>query len=1179
MSFPRSETSTVVIRPKLMPNYRQAAPVTGDKGIVTALDAEGRLQVFAVGTNGAVYNVAQDSASDTGWSLTNLQFPAAAKLLAAGTERDGTLVLFGCDADDKLYSIRDVLWQGGWHYFASAGAQVAQHVGAIQMIRLANDKDGNLLVSVCAGATDFRHLVLWSIDHAQIDAAWTQLVGQMGNIQQDYDYQLGLDRTSVATPAANGVSIYQAVRELTALGAMSLYWIRSAPWPMGTPTYWTPVYDGPWVDVALAPDPRDPRDTVVFAIKGSDPSPYQISRDPNGDEALRMARLDHQFKLTSLVASANPRGLLEVFAITADGHLFHIRQDPARPSGWADGLVVVREPAIAQISVTRDRDGVSHVFGVTTASPPQLCHIWQDEQTSDWQTETLEVQTGDIERYESYTTHILVLDPAGAPRPYVALQLTSDDPVALEIDGAVVTIDAESPWEGVANASGEVSVSVVTTTLGAPVLKLRIDFMPDRDRIEVNLAGRVQDRLHRIHKAGLLDAKVTADDGGQASLLQGENRGDDVAGALANAANAAMSLLAKPPPSHGAGFVHSRTPAGVARYVADHDGFNPNRIHLPSVAEQYWHIDFSSGIPTFRSLSGTNAAALLDGRRATLPTLRGVLDVDWGDIWEAVKEGVGKVVTDIKDVVVATVIDPVTKLVTEITAQISVFIEGATYLWEGTLDFVQQAFDVVEAVLAKIQVGFDALFRWLGEIFVWPDIVRTKDAIRHSIEQTFDVLTAMVRYIQTNSDTFFTTMQAQVDTAFDEFIANDLGGQSFLVVGQSGEGHRTEAMDDSMAGNIVLTAFLNNVATSPPPSTARAQALAAAASDGVSDVLARLTQYADQFQTGDDFQRAVTYFSQVGDQLQTNPDAALRLTIAGVLQVIRPLARGAIGVVRLIVYDILEALVQLLAAIKALLEDPWPISFLQAFYKSITGAELSAMDLVALMVAIPASAFYKATHTAPDGSPLALFRDQAAVDQFNAAFTAQWMLAASRIGDGSAPATSGQHLAVPGDVPSIIVGACDFFNIFGTVFYGIFSAASDIQPYSEIDQAPTPVELGISAAAILCESLAWITSIPWLRSGERPWFGTATETANAAWLFLYNRHGVRRAVFRCTATGCKAVRQAQEPLRDCWSGRDDDHWRGLPRTLRLRDPCAAPGRQLQPVRRDCESAAPAGAVL
>ena len=642
---------------------------------------------------------------------------------------------------------------------------------------------------------------------------------------------------SVAIPAANGLSIYQAAYQLHGMTSLyQFYWISSSAWPSGDKSFWTTIYDQPWVNLALGPDPHNPENSVVFAIKQRELGLYQLEHSLTSKVPVRITRLDNQTNLANLAVSTNPQGLLEIFAITTDGYLFYMRQNPELASGWDDGFVVVHDPTIAQISVVRDRDGISHVIAVTTGNNPQLYHIWQNPQTTDWQKEQVQIQVGEVEQFESYYAQIVVLDSAGAPKPNASLQIFSDDPVLVEINGAAVTIEAGVPWEASANAAGEVAVSIAADQLGAPSLKLRTGFMPETDRIELDPAGAIQDRLRRIQKEGLLDAKVTADDGSQTPLLQGGNRDSDVVGALMNASNAAMSLLTKKQSAAGTDSLHPRTRPHVARYVIDHDGSNPNHIHPPSVTEQYWRIDFTSGKPVFGSLTREDAELLLASRHATLQGIPTIFNVDWGDIWETIKEGVARVVTDIKDIVVATVVDPVTRLVSEIRAQITVLIEGASYLWEGTLDFVQQAFDIVESVFTKIQVGFEQLYRWLGSIFVWSDILRTKVAIRHCLDQSFDLLGAMVRYVQTNSDNFFTTIQAQVDTAFDELIQNDLGGQSFLALQQAGEAQKPVTLDDSMDGNIVLSAFMNNATTSPPPNTAHAQVLTEAASDAVNAV-------------------------------------------------------------------------------------------------------------------------------------------------------------------------------------------------------------------------------------------------------------------------------------------------------------------------------------------------------
>src|SRR5271166_5835026 len=113
----------LLVGSKLMQNYRVAKPVGGEAQVATTLDESGALQIFTVGTNGSVYNVYQDSRSDTGWSLRDTRFPGKAKLLAVGKARDGVLTLVVCDTGNSLWSIRDDHFTVGWVRFATAADQ------------------------------------------------------------------------------------------------------------------------------------------------------------------------------------------------------------------------------------------------------------------------------------------------------------------------------------------------------------------------------------------------------------------------------------------------------------------------------------------------------------------------------------------------------------------------------------------------------------------------------------------------------------------------------------------------------------------------------------------------------------------------------------------------------------------------------------------------------------------------------------------------------------------------------------------------------------------------------------------------------------------------------------------------------------------------------------------------
>src|SRR2546421_11769859 len=96
----------------------------------------------------------------------------------------------------------------------------------------------------------------------------------------------------------------------------------------------------------------------------------------------------------------------------------------------------------------------------------------------------------------------------------------------------------------------------------------------------------------------------------------------------------------------------------------------------------------------------------------------------------------------------------------------------------------------------------------------------------------------------------------------------------------------------------------------------------------------------------------------------------------------------------------------------------------------------------------------------------------------------QWILTRSGI--------EGERLAM--DTPTLVepspwLAFFDIINLIASFGYAALSAGSSILPYSEAAAEPTTVERNLSGVCILCELIAWISSVPWLRNTVRPRLG------------------------------------------------------------------------------------------
>jgi hypothetical protein len=963
----QQSTPHVLINSKLMQEYRIARPVSADKEIATVLNAGGQVQVFSIGNNGSVSNIHREADSDTGWTVTNMKFNARATHIAAGRNKDGSLAIFVSDTQNQLHVTTDVR-SNAWQ---SAGSRSGE---AIDMIRVGNRLDGTLVVSVLTNATT--RPVLYDIGwDGATPGAWEEQAFVSKNCTEVYDYQIGFDNKGWTnqTGAAYFVIAKNTDNTPYHLFVNPLSELATGDWPYQDrvsafalttqPPDWTGS-DKKASDVVLVKNEK-----ILYIAFVGYPTNIAIGADVNTLEvAAGRQHIDiaEEGKTQDYYAQ-------EVFSITRERKLYHFRS--IKFGDWSEGIEIAAPLTFTHLSLTLDVEGNSQLFAVATDS--RFYHIRQDPASTDWNIEEIEVPTGgEVEAISSYNTEITVADALQAPAFGKTVKIFSEGPVSLEINGTAALIDADTPWTGRTNISGKVVISDKTASLGTEALLLWTEGMPEQDRITVTASDPVQDELGAMTGTGLMAAKITADDGSQTDLLQGDYRNSSVADAMAQALRQSTSLARRPQPDAPGGraaYLHADTDRRIARYWPEYDGRSLGKIDLAAVPEQHWSLDFTSGRPVFQSLFGEDAARLMAQRRETMPLLTGVaaLNVGWGDIWGAIEAGVASIVSDVEDIVVSTVVDPVTKIVTEIKAQITVVIEElgkkVKYLFEQRIDLVRQALDIVEGAFAKVKVAFEDLYRWVGFIFNWNDILNTKAVLEYFSNQLLDGLrTWSEEGLKDVIRTQFDALQTKIATAFDTAEEIFAKGVSFNGVvtteratsADSGPGplygstYRKTYAQNSNSVNYVWNQMINdaNAGTSSAP---------AQETGSPPDLQALIALIEEKLENNsalnDSLEKFNQWFSSVDD-----PQTFFNVAVLSLIESVK----DVVVVVLEIIESILLALVDLIntgiSAFKTLINTPIDnMPIVSALYRKIAQHDLTLLDLAALLAAVPATILYK----------------------------------------------------------------------------------------------------------------------------------------------------------------------------------------------------------------------------
>jgi hypothetical protein len=657
----------------------------------------------------------------------------------------------------------------------------------------------------------------------------------------------------------------------------------------------------------------------------------------------------------------------------------------------------------------------------------------------------------------------------GSPVPCAVVQVRASTQTQITVNGAFYTIDANTPATLVASAAGTLTITQQTDTLAIPSLSFDITNVTTAgEPLVVQQYAGTQERLATVTGPDLLNARKDdgrKDDGSY--LLPAQYRTPEATNSLARACNQTLSMIGTESVLLGASpmFRRQGRKPGVGvlkgklsqleRIVRDPDRDGP-----------HWQLDFSGGKVQYRALTAAQARALIAEKRAShashLAAPNGFLD--WvGSIGDFIA-GLAAGVLNVVDTVIHTAVDT-------IQAAITFIANGVTYLFETVVELIDQAFDLVEVFFAKVAVFFGDLFEWLGFIFNWNDILRTRTALAYTANQFLGFLPLAVGGIQQAFDREIANLQNRIGEIFDQLVAA-VGGDTLGGYIDSNEPDEPSYATAS-ANNIILSSTLENA------SGASYTSLNPSSRDPFDAVMRVITELADTVENSPAFSQALSYMTNLGGSL----DQIFSQLAAALFRVVQGLAEVMLTGVQAVVDAILQLVPQVIAGFQQTLNEQWNIPFVTQFYAWITGGSpLTLLDLLSLMIAVPATLLYKIT----TGS--APFPDDASVATFEASFNAQTILANSGLGGNgahAAPAAERSQALVAAEV-DVLSAFRLLLQIAGTVSFwgfGLLSAKMDLRPTTDTGVVD-PFIKTLTLLTVALESVAQGAACPWIYGAD-----------------------------------------------------------------------------------------------
>ena len=299
---------------------------------------------------------------------------------------------------------------------------------------------------------------------------------------------------------------------------------------------------------------------------------------------------------------------------------------------------------------------------------------------------------------------------------------------------------------------------------------------------------------------------------------------------------------------------------------------------------------------------------------------------------------------------------------------VRVTVKVAGQLYQFVVETVEKIGKFVQKVIEEIGVGWSKFVEFLKDVFAWEDVLVTHDHIIAQINGGIDLAEAGIAFLRDNIQTWLSDLKEEivdgVDRAIDNLGASDIASQT-----------RTGGLDTSEVNDKLdwLMSLLigDDAADGPRQASEPADN---PLRDKISDLIPedlkrnlsrlllaftdRIKHFVDQDLTTviDAFLDGAALFQAALDQ----PARAQQLVLSAVLSLVKGLLVTGLGVIDVVISTVFEFVLAAIDLLQVALNATLDIPVLSALYRTITGGrELSAISLLALLVAVPATVISK----------------------------------------------------------------------------------------------------------------------------------------------------------------------------------------------------------------------------
>jgi hypothetical protein len=918
---------------ELMKNQKHALLMPPDSQFEAIRTKNGCALFFSIGSDQVLYCISETPGSKEGWTKTNL----LTSLTAGGKKMVA-----------KAFSVSE---NAGTNRVSMA---LAVTDGATDLLYLSLNND-NTNASWCSTITwtlmaydDIKHdrpkVVISNVFIKQSASGEFIVADVLRDPAQDFIFRYYIDPSKQVTGScwnAHDVAIdLQAGKIKSSLGRKQgeridgMYTLGDTAGRLQL-TY-APLYNR--FNPAIAPKPTlltlPPKTTTIATATVSDDRTdlylaagngiYYLPHDQQTSTGTPHLLVEHPVLEHISTLHADTSGSeVYVWGLNTRGEVFYIscaRGRELEPGAWSSPVPILT--GSSQVATFLNVEHKSCVI-FSNMSGKKLIQLSRDPASSMWQRREILLPPADVDQVievNTYTTHIRVTDDSGLPvEEAIPFHITATGSCSVYINNEYRLIGQAIPLAITPDAAGTITILQEVNSLGAICYhvssgEVKLDINPMKALVGTLSGVKTADALGKV--------QIKQADGSQRALIPANTPEHEVqatAGSLAR-----FTEMAQQMPPDGSVRPPSTKLLRSNRQLLQTALQNTDTLWGVTYDDSGWQ--YHDGHSLLNHFRQTNNLLLTDdGQSLVLTGYNNIFSSFAGDIFNWLKDCYNKVSQFI---------------VTLVDDAYHCFITIAGQVYRFVIDSINAVLQGVEFIFNKIKVFFEDLIKWLGFLFQWKDILRTKDVlkniIRVSINKGIDDLGSAKTGIR---QTFGAVRQRLNEWAGLPPVPGNLSAGVAAAGPVPGE-------DTPQAnwGNY----HMQNGADKAVVDTKMVRDANAPLEEMLKALAARLAEQGEIFKKAYD-----TLNSQIIGKLGTlSADDIVKRIVVVIGDILisstENILIGAIDVIIIMVQGLFD-----------LLDAPVEIPVISWIYKLITGNRLTLLDASCLVIAIPATIVYK----------------------------------------------------------------------------------------------------------------------------------------------------------------------------------------------------------------------------